>query len=60
VKITLAISTVEVPAGGEALRIATSGLPRLTGNIIVKRRAWSKENADEIRTALMLEPRGLK
>jgi len=30
----------------------------MQGDTIVKRRAWLKENADEIRRALMLEPRG--
>ena len=52
------ISTVEVHAGGEPFRIVTSGLPRLPGASIVERRNWLKENADEIRQALMFEPRG--
>jgi proline racemase len=52
------ISTVEVHTGGEAFRIVTSGLPRLPGKTIVQRRTWLKENADEIRRALMFEPRG--
>jgi proline racemase len=57
-KITRSLSTVEVHTGGEAFRIVTSGLPRVPGDTIVKRRAWLKANADEIRRALMLEPRG--
>src|ERR1700730_114269 len=57
-KLTRTLSTVEVHTGGEAFRIVTSGLPRLPGQPIVKRRAWLKENADEIRRALMFEPRG--
>jgi len=57
-KITRTISTVEAHTGGEAFRIVTSGLPRLPGDTIVKRRAWLKDNADEIRKALMFEPRG--
>ena len=52
------ISTVEVHAGGEPFRIVTSGLPRLPGASIVERRSWLEENADEIRQALMFEPRG--
>src|SRR5260370_28798425 len=55
---TRTISTVEVHTGGEPFRIVTSGLPRLPGNSIVERRAWVHENADEIRQALMFEPRG--
>ena len=57
-KISRTISTVEVHTGGEAFRIVTSGLPRFPGDTIVKRRAWLKENADDIRKALMFEPRG--
>lgn len=57
-KISRSLSTVEVHTGGEAFRIVTSGLPRLPGDTIVQRRAWLKENADEIRRALMFEPRG--
>lgn len=52
------ISTVEVHTGGEPFRIVTSGLPRLPGDTIVERRAWLKDNADDIRRALMFEPRG--
>jgi trans-L-3-hydroxyproline dehydratase len=57
-KLTRSISTVEVHTAGEPFRIVTSGLPRLPGDTIVKRRAWLKEHADEIRRALMFEPRG--
>ena len=57
-QITRTISTVEVHTGGEPFRIVTSGVPRLPGGSIVERRAWLKANADEIRQALMFEPRG--
>ena len=57
-QVTRVISTVEVHTGGEAFRIVTSGLPRLPGKTIVERRAWLLENRDEIRQALMFEPRG--
>lgn len=57
-KISRTITTVEVHTGGEAFRIVTSGLPRLPGDTIVQRRAWLADNADEIRRALMFEPRG--
>jgi len=52
------ISTVEVHTGGEPFRIVTSGIPKLPGNSIVERRAWLLENADDIRKAIMFEPRG--
>ncbi|SAL26457.1 proline racemase [Caballeronia udeis] len=57
-RITQALSTVEVHTGGEAFRLVTSGLPKMPGKTIVARRAWLKEHADHIRRALMLEPRG--
>ena len=57
-QVTRTISTVEVHTGGEPFRIVTAGLPRLKGKTIVERRAWLLENADEIRQALMFEPRG--
>lgn len=52
------ISTIEVHTAGEPFRIVTSGLPRLKGDSIVARRAWLIEHADDIRRALMFEPRG--
>lgn len=57
-QVTRTINTVEVHTGGEPFRIVTSGLPRLRGQSIVERRAWLLEHADEIRQALMFEPRG--
>ncbi|SEM62117.1 proline racemase [Pseudomonas sp. ok272] len=57
-QISRSINTVEVHTGGEPFRIVTSGLPRLPGKSIVERRAWLLENADDIRQALMFEPRG--
>ena len=57
-QITRTISTVEVHTGGEPFRIVTSGVPRMPGHSIVERRAWLRENADDIRKALMFEPRG--
>jgi len=57
-QVSRTISTVEVHTGGEPFRIVTSGLPRLPGKTIVERRAWLKNNADEIRQSLMFEPRG--
>ncbi|WP_312126795.1 trans-3-hydroxy-L-proline dehydratase [Pseudomonas sp.] len=57
-QVTRSINTVEVHTGGEPFRIITSGLPRLSGRTIVERRAWVREHADDIRKALMFEPRG--
>ena len=57
-KVTRTVSTVEVHTAGEPFRIVTSGLPRPLGKTIVQRRAWVKEHADDVRRALMFEPRG--
>ncbi|AIC20752.1 hypothetical protein EY04_18130 [Pseudomonas chlororaphis] len=57
-QISRTISTVEVHTGGEPFRIVTSGLPSMQGKTIIERRTWLLENADEIRQALMFEPRG--
>lgn len=57
-KITRTISTVEAHTGGEPFRIITSGYPRIAGKTILERRKWLGENADELRQALMFEPRG--
>jgi proline racemase len=58
VKVTRTISTVEVHTGGEPFRIITSGFPRIPGSTILARRKWLGENCDELRRALMFEPRG--
>jgi len=52
------IETVEVHTAGEPFRIVTSGLPRFPGRTIVERRAWVERNIDELRRALIFEPRG--
>ena len=52
------ITTVETHTAGEPFRIITSGTPRVPGATILERSAWLQENADEIRRAMMLEPRG--
>jgi proline racemase len=52
------IRTVETHTGGEPFRIIVSGLPRFPGATIVQRRDWVKNNIDELRRALIFEPRG--
>lgn len=52
------INTVETHTAGEPFRIVTGGLPRFPGSSIVQRRAWVRENMDEVRKALIFEPRG--
>jgi proline racemase len=52
------ITTIEMHTAGEPFRIVTSGIPRAPGARIVDRRAWLQANADHLRRALIMEPRG--
>lgn len=54
----LKISTLDCHTGGEPLRIITSGFPELKGNTVLERRRYCLEHHDNLRTALMFEPRG--
>jgi trans-L-3-hydroxyproline dehydratase len=54
----LKITTFDTHTGGEPLRIITGGLPPLEGDTILERRRFFREKLDDIRTALMWEPRG--
>ncbi len=54
----LTIETLECHTGGEPLRIITNGFPTLAGNSILEKREDCKENYDDLRRALMFEPRG--
>jgi proline racemase len=52
------ITTIDAHAGGEPLRIVTSGGPRLNGATIAERRAEMKAVHDDMRRMLLFEPRG--
>ena len=54
----LKIVTIDVHTEGEPLRVIKSGFPDLIGETILARRRYAKENLDNLRTALMWEPRG--
>jgi trans-L-3-hydroxyproline dehydratase len=54
----LTINTLECHTGGEPLRIITSGFPELKGNNILAMRRDCQQNHDELRRALIFEPRG--
>ena len=51
-------STIDAHAGGQPLRIITSGIPPLKGETIRERRDWLREHHDDIRRILLHEPRG--
>ncbi len=51
-------TTIDAHTAGEPLRIVTAGIPRLPGRTILEKRRWVKENLDDVRKALLWEPRG--
>ncbi|MEX2531054.1 MAG: proline racemase family protein [Gemmatimonadota bacterium] len=52
------IRTIETHAAGEPLRIVVDGLPHIPGATILEKRRWAQEHLDDLRRALILEPRG--
>ena len=52
------ITTVDAHTAGEPLRVITGGYPTLEGNTILKKCEFARTHHDDIRRALMLEPRG--
>ncbi|UCE25952.1 MAG: proline racemase family protein [Candidatus Zixiibacteriota bacterium] len=52
------ITTIDAHTEGEPLRVIIGGWPAIVGDTILKRRRFAKENSDQLRTALMWEPRG--
>ncbi len=54
----LKITTIDAHTGGEPFRVITGGFPSVPGATILEQRRYAKENLDQLRTALMFEPRG--
>jgi len=52
------IRTIDVHTAGEPLRVIIDGYPELQGDTILARRRDALAHHDELRRALMLEPRG--
>ena len=52
------VTAVDAHAGGEPLRIISSGFPEVKGETIPERRRYCMEHYDHLRRALMSEPRG--
>jgi len=55
---TLRITTIEAHTAGEPLRIITGGLPEIPGATMLERRRCMRDHFDDVRQALMWEPRG--
>jgi proline racemase len=54
----LVVRTIDAHAAGEPLRVITEGLSPIPGRTMLEKRRYASENLDELRTALMWEPRG--
>ena len=52
------IQTIYAHTCGEPLRIIISGFPKLKGKTLLEKRAHAKNDFDQIRKAIMWEPRG--
>ena len=52
------IRTIESHAGGEPLRVVVGGFPDLPGEAILEKRRHARDRHDDLRRAIMLEPRG--
>ena len=54
----LRITTIDAHTEGEPLRVIVAGFPELSGTTVLARRRAARSAHDEIRRALMWEPRG--
>jgi trans-L-3-hydroxyproline dehydratase len=54
----LTVQTMDLHCAGEPLRIIRSGFPDVPHMPVLERRRWVMENADEVRRAIIQEPRG--
>jgi trans-L-3-hydroxyproline dehydratase len=52
------LKTIDAHVGGEPLRLVVDGVPRPAGKTMAQKRDWMKRHADQVRRALVLEPRG--
>lgn len=52
------VTTIDVHAAGEPLRIITGGLEEIPGDSILEKRRYAQQKMDYLRRGLMWEPRG--
>lgn len=52
------ITAIDAHTGGEPLRVIIDGLPEIHGDTILAKRRYMKEHHDDLRRAMMWEPRG--
>ena len=54
----ITIKTIDLHTAGEPLRLIVDGFPRVEGRTMLEKREFVREHHDNLRRALMLEPRG--
>jgi len=52
------LKAIDAHVAGEPLRLVIDGMPRPSGKTMAQKRDWMMRHADELRRALLLEPRG--
>lgn len=52
------LKAIDAHAGGQLLRLIVEGFPRPHGRTATQQREWAKRNADALRRAVVLPPRG--
>ncbi|HEX7335017.1 MAG TPA: proline racemase family protein [Pyrinomonadaceae bacterium] len=52
------ITTIDMHAAGEPLRVVIDGLPPIEGRTVLEKRRYFREHYDYLRTGLIWEPRG--
>jgi len=52
------VKSIDAHAGGQPLRLIVEGFPRPHGRSLAQQRDWLKKNADGLRRAIVLPPRG--
>jgi len=52
------ITVIEAHTGGEPFRVVVDGLPEIPGDTVLEMRQYARENLDDLRKAMMWEPRG--
>jgi proline racemase len=52
------LKTIDAHVAGEPLRLVIDGLPSPPGRSVAQKRDWMKSHADQLRCAVILEPRG--
>ena len=52
------LKTIDAHVAGEPLRLIVEGAPRPIGKTMAQKRDWMKRHADQLRRAVVMEPRG--